>query len=778
MIPETRKIPFEVDISRIIEVLAKQIYQSPLALLRENTQNAFDAILLRKHRGDSFVPSIEILLKPDEIRINDNGIGMSSDDLENHYWSAGSSSKNNPDSRAAGVVGTFGIGAMANFGIAGGLIVVTESAESGERTRCIAKRDTLSATEECIEFHTEASTGEPGTEVVAKILPENEIDIEKAKQYIRDFVAFLDIHVSVNGVVISQNPVNEAVSEITTSWQMSESGCTMGSNLKANVDLRCSHAGEVWIALSEIEYAGKTLPGKIVLRQNVNALRTFRSGFGLATTNVNSAYQFGGIADLLVLEPTAGREALSTTSMQLLQSVVSEVDDFVSEQLGVRPESDSNTNFMSWILRKNRYDLCSYLKIRVEPELPELILDEVKRKSKAAPLMFYAGADNSIISAHASDDSPLLVLATRNPRRKCQMQYLITFCQVEEISDQPKVLECKSSSDWSTAESGFAFRLTNILETDYFIKTNIEFGKISHNLPVLADQSSAPVNITLDPDGPTLRVILDLYNTDYPAFGSMSKDFVRNMVFPRIADLVPSSTRQGAEAFLKSIQKTRDVFEYEISDLESLTSIWGEYAEGHLTMSEAARRSSVIARKNIQIVDFSASRPIRDVLPDVIESEAIIQDTAELQETDEFEALPPIMRTDQSCDAKLLLIGNDEEPLKGYRCFLSISDRVREEKGEFFLQPHKTSVVWGGQKTMFIFQHHSGRFGLYYDLQTPDLVSQESGGGSYVTCTIVLQDRIFIPIPEVIQPSFIPGPEEKKRLEVRCDLLYIDTLNE
>jgi molecular chaperone HtpG len=36
-----------------------------------------------------------------------------------------------------------------------------------------------------------------------------------------------------------------------------------------------------------------------------------------------------------------------------------------------------------------------------------------------------------------------------------------------------------------------------------------------------------------------------------------------------------------------------------------------------------------------------------------------------------------------------------------------------EERGEFFLQPHSTSVVWGGQKVLFVFEHHSGQFGLY-----------------------------------------------------------------
>lgn len=112
--------------------------------------------------------------------------------------------------------------------------------------------------------------------------------------------------------------------------------------------------------------------------------------------------------------------------------------------------------------------------------------------------------------------------------------------------------------------------------------------------------------------------------------------------------------------------------------------------------------------------------------------------------------------------------------MEGYRCFLAISDRIRDERGDFFLQPHRTSVVWGGQRVLFVFEHHSGEFGLYYDVQTPSLISAQSGGGQFRTCTIVTKNRVFIPLPEPIKANFIPQPGEKKRLEVRCDILYID----
>ena len=85
------KIPFEVDVTRILEVVAKQIYQTPLALLRENTQNAFDAILLRRQENPDFSPEIKINVSSTEVTVQDNGIGMDENDLREHYWKAGSS---------------------------------------------------------------------------------------------------------------------------------------------------------------------------------------------------------------------------------------------------------------------------------------------------------------------------------------------------------------------------------------------------------------------------------------------------------------------------------------------------------------------------------------------------------------------------------------------------------------------------------------------------------------------------------------------------------------
>jgi molecular chaperone HtpG len=51
------------------------------------------------------------------------------------------------------------------------------------------------------------------------------------------------------------------------------------------------------------------------------------------------------------------------------------------------------------------------------------------------------------------------------------------------------------------------------------------------------------------------------------------------------------------------------------------------------------------------------------------------------------------------------------------------------------------------------------------------LSTRQRGGGPFPTATIVLKDRVFIPIPEEIRASFVPQPGERKRFEVRADIL-------
>lgn len=766
-------IPFAVDTSRILELLAKQIYQSPLALLRENTQNAFDATLLRAQREPGYEPKIEIEVSAEKIVVRDNGIGMTADDLRRHFWQAGSSSKNTEEARRAGVVGTFGIGAMANFGIASILEVTTESAVTGQRTRCVAKREELQFNQDCIAAEELPGTGQAGTEIVAKAASGTLIDVNSVKTYVSDFVAFLQTRVTFNGGLISRQPIEKAVQPVAAVWSSDLTAESLSARLTADVSVRISANGDIGLNLEHIVWNGSPLEGRLLLRSGVSSIRTFRSGFGLATTSVGSAYQFGGIADIRAFQPTAGREALTTDSMQLLQSLVADIDIFASITLSKRPECDSSTPFMQWVVGHGRYDLCEHLKVTIHPG-ERTPLADIRMRCEVQEMPVYDGIDPTVIASYSSEDRPLIQLARSNPRRQCEQGFLQKFCKTTPVSNAPRITNTKKMNELSAAEAGLAFRIEAVIESDYFLKSVVRFGQISHGLAMLVEFNDSEAIITLDPSGSTVAAMLGLYQHEYAAFGSMVKDFVRNAIFPKISDKVPSSTRQGAEAFLRAIRKPREIFEYEDTDTSQLSSIWTDYTEGKISLTEAVGRSKQAVHNYVQIVDGGSAARVSDVVPDVVPNEQATHTPSDGEVAQNLEAAPAITRSDVSSSAKLLTIPVDQPDLRGFRCFIALSEKIRSDMGEFFLQPHKTSIVWGGQKVLFIFMHHSGEIGLYYDLQTRDSISESAGGGPFQTSTIVLKDTIYIPVPKAIESSFIPVAAERKRFEIRADILRID----
>ncbi len=440
--------------------------------------------------------------------------------------------------------------------------------------------------------------------------------------------------------------------------------------------------------------------------------------------------------------------------------MISAVDKQISPIAAGHVESFSNDGFLQWIVATKQFTLCGPLEATPRPGGSAEPLESVVRRSG---VRYYSGRDESVIATYASDDEPLIVLARRSPRRDCELGYL-QASGVNEVDVTPRVLEELPITKQSFAHTALAMRVARILEEDYSLGAEVRFGVLSGGLPLLATETTIPVVIYLDPDATAVSPLLNLYRDEFNAFSPFVKDFIRSTVFPRVSKLVPSSTRQGAEAFLRHLRTNREWFEYELDDKADLEDIWEDLRAGRLTLTEAAERLTDMGRSVVE-VSRSATAPVSSVVKDIAD-EGGADDAP-----DPFSARPGIDRREEETTARIL---TSETPVNGYKCFLSLSDRVQREKGDFFLQPHSTEVVWGGRKVVFVFQHHSGQFGLYYDILCPGLVGESSGGGPRVTSTILSRDRTFIPVPDEIAETFLPQAGERKRLEVRCDILYLD----
>ena len=760
MTSSEKKIAFKIEFARILNLLADQIYQSPLALLRENTQNAFDAIRMREAAGQHFDPVINVTVDEGQVIVSDNGIGMTAEEIEQNYWYAGRSGKNTDAARAAGVVGTFGIGAMANFGVADQLSVESESAVTGDRTFSAVLRTELSTDSAGISVKSLAEKGAPGTIVRAHLAPGTKLSVQDARSYLREFVEFVDIPVLYNGDNISGNSHRAALPSERHAWYEHRENVSLAGIVSSDLHIFGMASGEFRVVLDNAR--SETIVGRsgaIVLMQNRNVVRTLRSGFGLANITTQSRYQWGGVVDLPFLQPTAGREALDSTSTQFLQRIISTLDKGISRIASGHPESFSNDGFLQWIVATKQFSLCGHLEVTPRPRGEPESLASIAGRSG---LRYYGGRDQSVIQRYASEDEPLIVLSRRAPRRNCELGYLREK-GVKEVDVTPRVTEEFPIERLSFSHAALGARLARILEEDYFLPTDIRFGSITDGLPLLVTDTNTPVVIYIDPASSGVAPLLSLYTDDFEAFTPFVKDFVRSTVFPRVSGLVPSSKREGAESFLRRLRTNREWFEYDLEDQADIEEILEELHAGRLSVAEATRRLTDTDRSFVE-VSSAGTEELSSVVQEV-------GDEIEEEVADSYEARPGIDRREDATEARIL---TSDVPVNGYNCYLSISDRVQREKGDFFLQPHSTQVVWGGRKVLFVFQHHSKRFGLYYDILCPGLIEVKSGQGPKVTSTILTKNRTFIPIPNEIAKTFLPEADERKRLEVRCDVLYLD----
>ena len=265
MSPTEKKIAFKVEFSRILELLADQIYQSPLALLRENTQNAFDAICLRRVHSPDFEPGIAVVVDDARVTVTDNGIGMTASEIETNFWYAGRSGKNTDAARAAGVVGTFGIGAMANFGVATELVVESESAVTGQRTRSSVRKTELSTDTETISVTDVEAKGEPGTTVEAVLAKPNAVAVHEARAYLREFVEFVDVPVLFNGEQLSGATHRGLLPSERHAWS-ERRRVSLAGIVAGDLELHGMASGELRVVMENIEIpSGRGRPGTVVL---------------------------------------------------------------------------------------------------------------------------------------------------------------------------------------------------------------------------------------------------------------------------------------------------------------------------------------------------------------------------------------------------------------------------------------------------------------------------------------------------------------------------------
>ena len=766
-------IVFQVETTRVLQILAREIYDSPLALLRENVQNAYDAVRMRFVSSGKLVDGgkIDIKVGNGEISIADNGIGMTEETLRDNFWKAGSSGKHSERARQSGVVGTFGIGAMANFGVCTQLTVETRAEGRTEVLRSVANRDSLKIAEKCIALEPITSDRDFGTTVTAIIDGKYPISQQQAQQYLEPYVSMLPVPVYLNGELISGSTIESKLPIAGRTFDQLGVRVLSDGLCGGKFDVRADSNGQILVIATDITLGGNVIEGNMSIVQSGGQLMGLRSYFGLAPIPAIGSFQFGGYANLSFLQPTAGREALSRDSIDQVTRLIGLAEQAASELLAPTPGADKNNSFLQWVMTHGRYELVSNVSLHLLPEDKDVPMGDVKSYIGDRTAHYYTGSDRNILTTFANEGAYLLQIAQNNPRRKVQLHYVTTVLRMPEVPDSAQVTRKYSGIDLSVREAAVLLRISSILREDYLISdVDLVLADISHGVTVLPEKTGEQLKIYIARSSSLLPPLLEFYDKAYELFAQFMKDFVRVHIYPRIQQFVPSSTRDGVDVLRKLLQRNRELYRYEETDLGDLEGILGEYLSGAKSLTEVLHAARSKARPQTQTVSHEQVGAIETEVPGIAESPVSQPDEAGL----EFAPSPPIIRDSVESDMKILTTSEKYPFLNNFTMLLGLSDRLMRTEAEFFRTPHTTRILWGGHRVVYIFTEATGRLSLYYDIELRDPIEHtKAAGGMFPTTTLITKNRIFIPIPDMLAEEFKIATGSKE-FYVRFDVLSSD----
>jgi len=199
---------FQIQLEGLIQLLAQNLYADPDVFLREMIQNAHDSITRRAElaaeRGEPDPPSprIQVVADPDaqQIRIHDNGSGLTRDEIDGYLSTIGRSGTNELRQRIAAadrtrtveLIGQFGIGLLSAFIVAERVTVVTKAAgHDAARWQSTGGRN----------YQVEpADRAQVGTTVTLQVSPAHSRYLERGRleSIIRTYADFIGMPVYVN----------------------------------------------------------------------------------------------------------------------------------------------------------------------------------------------------------------------------------------------------------------------------------------------------------------------------------------------------------------------------------------------------------------------------------------------------------------------------------------------------------------------------------------------------------------------------------------------------
>jgi len=770
-----------VKLDQILPLLAKEIYSSPLAFLRENVQNAFDAVRQQRYREqiNNMPPDqhrIDVIIVGTDVIISDTGIGMSADEMKQFYWSLGQTGKNTEEARKAGVVGTFGIGGMANFGVAYQLQLISRTTNNSPAVISSAARDQLSTSEKCVFYSRDESLKARGTTVVARLYEPPPIDT--ARQYLQLIVRFVDIPIFLNSDLISGlQPPWSNPSRYHEQQRVKISFSGSSGNLSLDCDISADQNGRPTVTFTSVNIGGQSVICAGILQSSREAISTYRYGFKLADIGVSTIFGLSGHIDCAVLRPTAGRDTLDTDSKSIVQRCVEIAELGIANLLSSSASLvDSNISLFQYVHAHGMYDALDHATVRTYGAQGRTPLGEIRNLSKSSQVLYSQGQDTATMEVFSKQGKTIVVLSTDAYRRRCEEEYLKRYCAAKVMESGIMAVREVPESELSIEQFGFLDGVDAILRMRYLLDgVRVRAVELTQNAVVWVPQSkgtSSPI-VWIDPRHAHVRRLIQLRGSRN--YGTLIDLFVRDYVFPLIKDALPSLTSEGFDVLLQRLQSRMEIMRIDLDDIR-LMQDYATEPTSDVTRRPSTTTYTVVSDISIRRTDVAK---VDELEKRAMEQGIVEESKTELPQTD----VPPKVQSIKHTLAQLdvpekILDFTPKEPelapwISGFYLALTL-DAYSYYKNVIERRP-RLSFVWGGYRGSYIFFEREEAV-LYYDIEFATLLQQKGRTASEtgaIECTrepLFSSNNIFLPIPYDFVDSFVPKAEPI-RLIIRHEML-------
>ena len=731
-----------IDFESVLKAISKQIYETPHAFIRENVQNAVDAVRIQVLRAESEKVSeqyeISVTINDKTVMVRDNGIGMSEADLKNYFWTIGASGKRSEEALAAGCVGMFGIGGFANFGVCSTLEVTSQTANSSTGTLTRLSAEDIEAAGAAIPSVTveKSSAASPrGTIVVGQMWePPNTEDL---KTYLKDFVRYVPIAVRFNGELISQQLFAD-VDNRDNLTPLDEEAVTWRHGAISVTGRLFEDRGHTLVAAIEsLILNDKQIVLKGQLRFENGHTNVFKRGFKLCATQVTSTIGISGRLDCDQFVPTAGRDSLDATTTNLLGQISALLETIAIDVVLKSPERIAqHTRIFRLIRKRGLIDKLDNVPVRLA-DGSELSLKDIRRRAENGNINVFFGITQkqSLNQVMQTRGHIVVLLSSDRYRREAEKLYLEKFCGAKPFDGMIDCIEFYENL--TRFERVFLSELELNISKSYEVKNfRLIAGRLTEDIPAFVKEHSGskPIDIFVDVRHGEVTKLEGLGYSQL--LYSLISTFCREYLGPSLKKWSPRFFGDGA-LNLELLSKRR-------------SELWILIKDDIGVIRKGGHRQ-LVTQKDVQVVRIGGE-------PSNAQQETILNQKPRL----------------------LRIIDEDHKTeLEGY--YIRLPDMAFKAYGDLLPECDSHAVVWVGNKMTFVASDDvSAQF--QYQIHLDEIVVAKVEGTPRTEGVLELDrplqeiyEGIYFPIPKVLERFLVPTGEDEIRIDLHCEWIDMRT---